>query len=461
MMIKKTMLVAGAAAWMTLTAGGALADATTEQVESLGGPDVTPYGAIRAGNEDGSIPEWTGGLTSPEEAGFPDFKPGGHHPDPYAGDQILFTINAQNVGQYADLLPEGNKALMQAYPDTYFMHVYPTRRSAAFPERIYNATKSVAATATLIDSGNGVSGAAIGIPFPFPQNGLQAIWNHLLRFRAESADRAIGQAPVEASGAYTMVKFADKYLANYSLEGMTAQDLNNVVIYFMQKVNAPPRLAGQILLVHETLDQEQEPRRAWLYNPGQRRVRRAPNIAFDNPRTASDGLATSDQLDMYNGSPERYDWTLVGKQEMYIPYNSYKLHSGDVKYDEIVKPQHINQDLARYERHRVWVVDAVVKSGSRHIYKRRTFYIDEDSWQIMAVDCYDKRDQIWRVQEGHSINYYDKPTFWTTLELTTDLESRRYLGIGLNNEESITYKFNADLSQKDFSIGALRRAGTR
>ena len=460
-MMRRIMTSAGAAVLLIVTASAAQAAATPEEVASLGGDEVTPYGAIRAGNEDGSIPAWTGGLTSSAEAGFPDFQSGGHHPDPFSSDEVMFTINSQNMGQYADVLTEGHKALLLAYPETFFINVYQTRRSAAFPERIYAATKAVAATADLVDSGNGISGAAIGVPFPFPDNGLEAIWNHLLRFRAESADRAIGQAPVTASGAYTMVKFADQYLANYSLPGMTEAQLNNVIIYFMQKVNSPPRLAGQVLLVHETMDQEKEPRRAWLYNPGQRRVRRAPNIAFDNPRTASDGLATSDQLDMYNGSPERYNWTLVGKREMIIPYNSYKLHSGDLKYSDIVKPKHINQELARYEKHRVWVVDAVIKPGSRHVYKRRTFYIDEDSWQIMAVDCYDNRDEIWRVQEGHSINYYDKPTFWTTLELTIDLQSRRYLGIGLNNEESITYRFNAGLEQKNFSIGALQRAGRR
>ncbi len=460
-MMKKYLIGAGAAAIFALGATNVFAEATAEQVAALGGDTYTPYGAEKAGNEDGSIPAWTGGLTSPADAGATGFKSGGHHPDPYAGDDVLYTINAQNMGQYADLMTEGEKAVMRAYPDTYFMNVYPTRRSAAFPQRIYDATKAIAASAKLLPSGNGVTGAVIGIPFPFPQNGLEAIWNHVLRYRAEKALRSIGQAAVTAGGAYTMVKFADKYIANYSLAGMTEDALENVIIYFMQNISSPPRLAGQILLVHETMDQDREPRRAWLYNPGQRRVRRAPDVSFDSPRTASDGLSTSDQLDMFNGSPQRYNWTLVGKKEILIPYNSYKLHSKDLKYKDILKAGHINQEHARYEKHRVWVVDAVVKPGSRHIYKRRTFYIDEDSWQVMAVDCYDNRDQIWRVQEGHSINYYDHPAFWTTLELTIDLQSKRYLAIGLNNEEPKTYIFGADLDQDDFSIGALRRAGRR
>jgi hypothetical protein len=247
----------------------------------------------------------------------------------------------------------------------------------------------------------------------------------------------------------------------YGLEGMTEPELDNVILYFKQRVIAPARLAGELLLVHETMDQNKENRRAWIYNPGQRRVRRAPNVAFDFPRTASDGSATSDQFDMYNGSPERYNWTLVGKQEMLVPYNSYKLHSNSLKYTDILTPLHINPEHTRYELHRVWVVDADLKEGTRHIYKKRRFYIDEDSWQVLAVDCYDNRDELWRVQEGHVINYYDVPTLWTTLEVTTDLQSGRYLAIGLNNEERTTYDFNVTLSKDDFSVASLRRAGTR
>ena len=167
---------------------------------------------------------------------------------------------------------------------------------------------------------------------------------------------------------------------------------------------APARLAGEVLLVQETLDQSLENRRAWVYNPGQRRVRRAPNVAFDNPGTNSDNLRTSDQFDLYNGSPQRYDWTLVGKKEMLVPYNSYKLHSNTLKYTDILKKNHINPDVARYELHRVWVVDSKLKAGQSHLYSRRTLYVDEDSWHIVAVDCYDSRGQLYRVQEGHVIS---------------------------------------------------------
>jgi len=216
-----------------------------------------------------------------------------------------------------------------------------------------------------------------------------------------------------------------------------------------------------VLLVHETIDQAKEPRRAWVYNPGQRRVRRAPNVAFDNPGTNADNLRTDDNFDMYNGSPQRYDWKLVGKKEMYVPYNAYHLQDGKLRYTELLRRNHINQDFARYELHRVWVVDSTLKPGQSHIYSRRTLYVDEDSWQILAVDCYDSRGQLWRVQEGHAMNYFNLPSLWTSLELIMDLSNGRYLALGLQSEERGSYDFNVKLTPADFQPSVLERMGIR
>jgi hypothetical protein len=448
------------AAAMLLASSASLA-AVTEQDAARLGAQLTPMGGEKAANADGSIPAWTGGIKSPADAGFPNYRPGQHHPDPYASDKPLFTITPANMGQYADKLTEGHKRLLQTYKGTYKMVVYPTHRSAAFPQRIYDATKRIATTATLTANGNGVTGAVEGVPFPIPTQGVEVFWNHVLRYRADTGARSFGQAPVTASGAYTLVKFKDEFLFRYMNPGVTEASLDNVIIYFIQETVAPARYAGEVLLVHETLDQSKENRRAWVYNPGQRRVRRAPNVAFDNPGTNSDNLRTSDQYDMYNGSPQRYDWKLVGKKEIYVPYNSYKLNSNTVKYADLLKKNHINQDLARYELHRVWVVDSTLKAGTSHVYSRRTLYVDEDSWQILAVDCYDRRGQLYRVQEGHVINYYEVPNLWTTLELVMDLSNGRYLALGLQNEEPRSYDFTIKRTPADYQPNALQRRGVR
>jgi hypothetical protein len=427
-MLKKFVLTMVATMAGVAMGASAMAAVSASDAAKLGA-ELTPLGGEKAGNADGSIPAWEGGLTSAAQAGFANFRPGQHHPDPYASDKPLYTVTAANMSQYGNKLTEGHKKLLQTYRNTFKMNVYPTHRE--------------------------------GIPFAIPKEGVEVFWNHVLRYRGDVIVRQIGQAPVTASGAFTMVKFHDETMVAYSLPGAKSENLSNTIAYFIQETTAPARLAGEVLLVQETLDQSLENRRAWVYNPGQRRVRRAPNVAFDNPGTNSDNLRTSDQFDMYNGSPQRYDWQLVGKKEILVPYNSYKLHSNTLKYGDILKKNHINPDVARYELHRVWVVDSKLKAGQSHLYSRRTLYVDEDSWHILAVDCYDSRGQLYRVQEGHVIQYYDVPALWTALETVYDLSNGRYLALGLDNEEPRSRDFTQKRTVADYQPAALQRRGVR
>ncbi len=453
---KKTTLVSMAVT-VALASTTANAKISSEDAAKLQ-KELTPFGAVRAANADGSIPAWTGGITSPP-AGY---KVGDHHVDPYAEDKALYTITSSNLEKYKNLLTPGQVKLFETYPDTYKMSVYTTRRSASYPEYVYQATLENATKADLVEGGNGIVQAAIGIPFPVPKDGLEAIWNHILRYRGEKISRQGGQAAPTASGDYTYLGFEDQLLIPYGVKGVKAEELQetNILFKFKQKVTEPARLAGTALLVHETMDQIKTPRQAWTYNTGQRRVRRAPNVAYDAPGTASDGLRTTDDFDMFNGAPNRYNWTLKGKQELLIPYNDYRLHSDDLKYDQILQPGHINPELVRYEKHRVWVVEANLKSDTRHTYKKRVFYIDEDSWQVAVTDIYDNRDELYRVGVAHGINYYEVPTQWSTLEVFHDLQARRYIAMGLDNEASM-YDFSAELKDVDFTSSALRREGRR
>jgi len=459
-MLKKSLMSCLSVVAGMMIAAPALPAVSAAEAAKLGA-ELTPLGGEKAANADGSIPAWDGGITSAAQAGFPSFKPGQHHPDPYESDKPLYTVTAGNMNQYAGKLTEGHKKLLQTYKSTFKMNVYPTHRSAAAPQRIYDATKRIATTAELAKGGNGVVKAGEGIPFPIPKSGVEVFWNHVLRYRGDVIVRNIGQAPVYPDGTYTMVKFRDDTMAAYSLPGATSENLQNVIAYFIQETVAPARYVGEVLLVQETLDQSLENRRAWVYNPGQRRVRRAPNVAFDNPGTNADNLRTSDQFDMYNGSPQRYDWTLVGKKELLVPYNAYKLNSNKLKYGDILKKNHINPDLARYELHRVWVVDSKLKQGQNHLYSRRTLYVDEDSWQILAVDCYDGRGLLYRVQEGHVINFYEVPAVWTVLETVYDLSNGRYLALGLDNEEPRSRDFSQKRTTADYQPAVLQRRGVR
>jgi uncharacterized protein DUF1329 len=452
MLSKKSMVVLALGATFAMPAAAELSAADLGKL----GTTLTPLGAEKAGNAAGTIPAWTGGITQPV-AGF---VAGGYYPDPYASDRPLFTIDKSNVDRYKDNLTPGEIAMIRKYDD-YKIIVYPTRRSASFPQCHYNETKECAAKAKLAAGGNGVEGCVGGIPFPIPKDGNEAIWNTELRYAGDTFGMDWDQAAVTRSGDYALVRFQYEYDFSYgNCSKPAAQREPNKKLNYLQVVTAPARLAGQILLVHETVNQAKEPRSAWTYNPGQRRVRLAPQVAYDNPGTAADGLRTNDDFGMYNGATDRYDWKLVGKKEIYIPYNSYRLSDPKNKYSDVLKPGHINQDLARYELHRVWVVDATLKQGTSHVYARRTFYIDEDSWAIVLIDKYDARGELWRTAEFHSENWYNVPMYFGTVEVHNDLQSGRYIAMGLRNEEKRIYE-PLKRQPGDYTPANLRGVGTR
>jgi len=440
------------AAWAAL-AFPAAAKVTAEEAKQLG-TTLTPLGAIKAANADGSIPAWDGGIVTPP-AGY---KKGQPHVDPYAADKPLFEITAANLDTYRAMLSPGQQAMFKRYPK-YKMVVYPTRRSAGYAKEIYDAVIQNATTAELTSDGNGIANATRSVPFPIPKSGLETIWNHLTRYRGQSTKREVEQVTPTADGAFTPVHFTETVLWAYGTKGATIPSINNRLAYFLQEVTSPARLAGTILLVHETLNQAAEARQAWTYNPGQRRVRRAPNVAYDNPGTAADGQRTTDQLDMFNGAPDRYTWELVGRQEMIVPYNTYKL-DGAMPMKDVVKAGHLNPEAIRYEKHRVWVTEAKLKPGTSHTYARRTFYFDEDSWQALVIDNYDGRGQIYRMSEAYPIQYYEIPLQWDTVHAHYDLQNGRYLAFGIKDKGD-TVEFDIPLNAGDFSPDALRRAGER
>lgn len=414
------------------------------------GQDLTPLGGERAGNVAGTIPSWEGGLAQPPA----NYQPGMHHPDPYAGDKPLYRVDSQNLAQYQGQLPAGLKALLEKNPG-YFMQVYQTRRSAAAPQRIYDATRFNAQNAELISNGNGVDGVAAGIPFPLPQNGQEVIWNHIMRYRGDQISFVSNLAAVLSSGAFNLLKQERDAYFLYGREGVSPKDLDNTLFYYRNKVVAPAKLAGSALVVQETIDQVLAIRKAWRFNRGERRVRRLPSLAYDALQPDTSGMAIADQVDTYNGAPDRYEWTLIGKQEMLVPYNSYAVHQKGIPYDTILQEKTLNPQLLRYELHRVWVVEADLRKGHSHIYGKRRFYLDEDSWQILAVDLYNKDRELSGLQESHPISYYEVPMFGSTLETIYDFKGSRYFVDGLDNNEPM-YDFNAKLSPRDFTPQALR-----
>ncbi len=415
-----------------LIAAVAQAKVSPEEAARLG-KDLTPVGGEMAGNADGSIPAYTGGSKQGKPA---PGKERSLESFPETNDKPLYTITAANLAQYADKLTVGHQTLIKRFAD-YKMNVYATNRSPTFPDFYVEATKKNALEAELANEGNSLVGAVTGIAFPIPKTGVEVIWNHKTRYRGLSVARYNTQLAVQSNGDFQPVKLREDVRIQYNFPNQKPSDLNNTLVYFMQITTSPPRLSGNVLLVHETMDQVKEPRRAWLYNPGQRRLRRAPNVGYDNPGTGSDGLRTNDQFDVFNGATDRYTWKLIGKKEMIVPYNAALLAQDKLKYTDIAKKGHINQDLARYELHRVWVVEAELKPSFSHLYARRTFYVDEDTWSILHSDIYDRRKELWRIHESHDVAQPWLGRFVPVAAAIYDLQSSRYLVMDLSNEEPL------------------------
>lgn len=367
----------------------------------------------------------------------------------------LYVITNANRAQYDKLLSEGHKALFKTYPD-YRMIVFPSFRNAFFPEEINQASIANASRATLKGTDE-IQGAELGFPFPIPQTGAEPIWNHKLKFRGSAVKRFNNQAIVKPDGTYKISKLVEDVKFKYaSLKEPAALQTGGLFAYYLQEVLSPPRAAGQIILVHETAGNAGLTRNAWIFSPGLARVNRAPDVGYDNPSIGSDGEQFNDQIDVFNGALDRFDWKLIGKKEVLIPYNSWMLNSPTFQYKDIIRPGHINQDLARYELHRVWVVEATLKSGQRHRFGKRRFYLDEDSWSIAVVDCYDNRGELWKVQEAHLVTVPFIPTVSGIPETIYDLQSKRYFVTTLTNEDAIA-DFEVKYEDSIFTPSALQK----
>ena len=437
-----------------LSVGTALADVPEAQQARLD-EDLTPLGSERAGNADGTIPAWTGGLTSPPEG--IGYEKGKHLPDPFASDEKLFTVNGQNVARYDAFVTRGQRAMMERH-SSYFLDVYPTRRSCALPEHVYKAARRNAAVGKLVADGNGVAKAIMASPFPIPNNALEIVWNHTLRYRGFKLQREFTAIPVNQQGDFYQITVHDDAILRWSDPQYTsAEELDNISILYLLQTKAPARSAGFVVLVQESLNMAVEARKAWTYSPGTRRVRRAPTIAYDNPGTNSDGITTSDSFGGFNGAPDRFNWTVRGRSEKFIAYNNYRRVLAP--YDELVAEKHVNQSLMRYERHRVWEIVGDLKDNYRHVYAKRVFYIDEDTQGIAATEIYDGRQQLWRVQELGGGVQYELPLCGGGGDTVYDLQVGRYLMVGLINEEK-PIDFNAaHLDPNRYTPGNMRRLG--
>ena len=399
------------------------------------GSTLTDVGANPAGNADSSIPAYTGSLLGlPDDLAYDG--PGEPYPDPYAGDPVLHSISSQEVEQHRKFLSPGLLAMFATYPDTFRVDVYPTHRDGAYSPAYIDKLKYNALNAELVNGDDGIRGFTGSVAFPIPLSGAEVMWNSRTSgpnytMGGTYSDIAVFSNGSQSERRSTLVS-EYPYANPDNKVGLLEEDLGVWAARVMTTVSLPVRDKGTITSIFEPYDYITHAREAWRYLPGSRRVRRAPTVGYDTP-DGPGGFITVDDTLGFNGAMDRFDWTLIGKQELYVPFHNYKFDSPDVSYEALLTPFHANPNYMRYEKRRMWVVEANLREGKRHLYGKRRFYVDEDSWNITMTENYDGRGELWKVVLINNIYEYNVKGYVNRAMAFHELRAGGYIVIRLVN----------------------------
>jgi hypothetical protein len=416
---------------------------------------LTPFGAEKGASKDGAIPAWTGGMTKGGARSVARLPP-----NLFADEKPTLSITAKNAEQYADKLSDGQMHMLKNYPG-YRIEVFPTHRTFAAPQSVYDATYQNALSGKLVNDNMTAAGVKLGIPFPIPTRGEEVILNAQNNWRAPDFAFTGESFSIPAGGRRSLttansLKVTVPY--NYPPERRDPWD-GSAYSASLVEIDAPAFLAGEKVLTLSPMDYVKVGPRAWTYLTGQRRLRKTPNVQYDVPFPYTSGMTNFDDANGFLGAMDRYDWKLVGKKEMYIPYNTAGLHHV-ADLDKVIGPQYVNPDVLRHELHRVWVVEATLKNGSRHTVPKRRFYIDEDSWWHVAQDQWDAKGQFWKTFYFATFAAPEVPVMHMVTNIMYNVQSKGYGVLNLMNSPSGKFVFTA-APPEAYTPQALERGGVR
>lgn len=445
-----------AASWLLATLLGtvAIGAAAQDSAAALKSGTLTPYGAERAGNREGTIPAWDG-----KPAATPlDAK--GRRADPYAAEKPRLSINAANAAAQGDKLSDGTKALLARNPD-WRIDVYPSHRAAVFAPAVYEQVARNAARAKLAHDGVAVDDAYGGVPFPVPRNGHEAVWNHMLSYR--------GQLTQFVADKYVMTSAGQRVLTSRQQTALLYPyyDLASPADKFSGEwararigITEPPANAGQSLMTIDYVDNFGKPKDGWQYVPGQRRVRKSPSVAYDTPDPSTAGLANFDEVNLFIGAQDRYQFRLVGKREMYVPFNNNGLMLKSV--DQAIGKGALAPEAVRWELQRVWVVEGVLRDGKRNVAARRRLYLQEDTWQAVLSDTWDAQGKLWKTGQAFTLLAGDQPLATTLSYAIFDLLAGGWVyAAAINDTGGVNYAPYDARQLNSFSPNALASSGVR
>lgn len=441
-------------ALVPLAVSAAVSQQEADQLKS--GGSLTPVGAEQAGNAAKTIPAWTGGLTQVVKSSKPDL-PG----DAFATEKPLFTITAENTAEHSKNLSAGAQYLLKNYPG-YRMNIFPSHRTFAAPQAVYDNTYTNALKAHLSDNNLVIREAHGGIPFPIPKLGEEVMLNDQYNWRTSDFQVNAESWVVSSSGKKSLSSATHLITtAPYYYEaGREDPWENKTATAALVEVTAPAFSAGEKVLTLQPRDYVNDEPKAWSYLTGQRRLRKTPNVQYDVPFPYTSGMTNYDDANGFLGAMDRYDWKLVGKQELYVPYNTNNFHLVD-DVDKLLGEQYANPDFVRWELHRVWVVDATLKAGARHTVPHKRFYVDEDSWWVLNTDQWDAKGQFWKTIFMLPVTYSGIPVTHVVTNLIYNVQSKNYALFSSLNGKSGGIRFDQVTPAKEFTPQALQRSGVR
>ena len=441
--------------------------ACSAMISSVVAEDLSWTGADRGANKDGSIPAWEG--TDKPLAGYSYGKFRGDYWS-HKGEKPLFTIDSSNVDKYADKLPPGEVAVLKAIAG-YQLPVYPTHRDCGYPASVEANTKASLSRSKIAADGWSLQDAVLpSIPFPQPKSGIEAMWNFLGRYQGVGVIWPLGRtyvSPRPGGSEPLDLRYVQTYYMPWGEKSSSSPAQSPLFQGLFYGYVKPAALEGQALIQRYYWGKDTE---SFYYFPGQRRVRRLPSYAYDSPLIGFENQYPSDMVFMMIGNPDRFDWKIIGKKEMYVPYNAFgwTRFDANLKNSDWAGPKFVKPEYRRYELHRVLVVDGTVKKGARHNAPHKVFYLDEDSWLPAYGEDYDAQGKIWKVKEGTIIPMWDADSCQNTAGIyVNDLASGRYLvdGVvtGLGKDILYLQTNNGDKTLKDdfYTPESLRAVSER
>ena len=237
-----------------------------------------------------------------------------------------------------------------------------------------------------------------GRPFPVldaadPQAGLKALWNFRYRDLPQTLDirayvRGINSAgTIDRSNVGRMrMRFGMHRVGDEHNDPQWQE--KGIYMRATFRLIAPADQEGRMRIM-TVFDDDSQPQEILSYNPLNRRIRKSHSNLLARMGGGRYDILMEEQPPLYFiGYLHEYEWTYLGERVLLLP--------GFLQADEVSFGGKNNwYPEAPWELRRVVAVESMPKAG--HPYGRRVFYLDVQTYALLAVLSYDADGQFARL----------------------------------------------------------------